>query len=120
MSPTPRKSWDLPGGGDSFKLASKACEYDVEPGKIYGFIADAESGVPIGINVKNKATSEFVRDSKDPRQTSELELAPTAWVTVTEPTTLEVTVWSFIAKPAKYELYAYEWPKLQPSAAAGP
>jgi hypothetical protein len=113
----------LAGADDSFKLVSKTYEFPVEPGKVYGFIADAKSGVPIGINVKNKATSKFLRDAKDPRQTSELELAPTAWVTVTEPAMLEVIVWSLVAKPtdAKYELHAYEWdaPKIGPSVDAG-
>lgn len=103
------------GKVDSFKLESETYDFDVEPGKVYGFIADAESGVPIGINVKNKATSKFMRDAKDPRQTSELELAPTAWITVTEPTTLEVIVWSLVAQPAKYELFAYEWPAPKPA-----
>jgi len=114
---------ELEGADDSFKLVSKSYEFPVEPGKVYGFIADAKSGVPVGINLKNKATSAFLRDAKDPRQTSELELAPTAWVTVTEPATLEIIVWSLVAKPAdaKYELHAYEWdaPKSAPSADAG-
>lgn len=109
------------GDADSFKLVSKTYAFKAEPGKIYGFIADAESGVPIGINVKDKATSAFLRDAKDRRQTSELELAPTAWVTVKEPTTLEVIVWSLVTQPAKYELHAYEWsePSPAPSADAG-
>ena len=107
------------GDVDSFKLVSKAYEFNAEPGKVYGFIADAESGVPVGINVKNKATAAFVRDAKDKRQTSELELAPTAWVTVSEPTTLDVIVWSLVAQPAKYELYAYEWPAPKPKPSAG-
>ncbi len=97
------------GDADSYKLVSKSYAFRAEPGKVYGFIADAENGVPIGINVKNKATSQFLRDAKDERQTSELELAPTAWVTVAEPTTVDVIVWSLIAQPAKYALYAYEW-----------
>lgn len=101
---------ELVGGGDTLKLASKSYTYEVEPGKIYGFIADAKSGVPIGINLKDRATSKFVRDAKDPRQTSELELAPTAWITVDKPTTVEVIVWSLVDKPAQYELFAYEWP----------
>jgi len=109
------------GGADSFKLVSKTYDFKAEPGKVYGFIADAESGVPIGINVKDKATSAFMRDAKDKRQTSELELAPTAWITVKEPTTLEVIVWSLVTQPAKYELHAYEWsePSPAPSADAG-
>lgn len=111
----------LVGSGDSLKLVSKTYTYDVEPDKVYGFIADSKSGVPIGINVKDKATSKFLRDAKDPRQTSELELAPTAWITVEQPTTAEVIVWSLVDQPAEYELYAYEWPKpdAKPSADAG-
>jgi hypothetical protein len=101
----------------SFKLVSKSYSYQAEPGRIYGFIADAESGVPVGINVKKAGTSEFLRDAKDPRQTSELELAPTAWVTVSEPTELEVIVWSLLTQPAKYKLHAYSWP--QPKTASG-
>ena len=107
------------GDVDSFKLVSKTYEFKAEPGTVYGFIADAESGVPIGINVKKHGTSEFLRDAKDPRQTSELELAPTAWVTVSEPTTLDVIVWSLVAQPAKYELYAYAWPAPKPKPSAG-
>jgi hypothetical protein len=110
------------GNVDSFKLVSKSYAFNAEPGKVYGFIADAENGVPIGINVKNQATSQFLRDAKDKRQTSELELAPTAWVTVAEPTTLDVIVWSLVAQPAKYELHAYEWttPTVEPATEPAP
>lgn len=101
----------LAGGGDTLKLSSNSYTHDVEPGKIYGFIADSKSGVPIGINLKDRATSKFLRDAKDPRQTSELELAPTAWITVDKPTTVEVIVWSLVDQPAQYELFAYEWPE---------
>jgi trypsin-like peptidase len=107
------------GDTDSFKLVSETYEFNAEPGKVYGFIADAESGIPVGINVKNKATAAFMRDAKDERQTSELELAPTAWVTVNEPTLLEVVVWSLVARPAKYELFAYEWPMPPAKSSAG-
>jgi len=108
------------GKVNTFKLVSKTYEYKAEPGRIYGFIADAESGVPIGINVKQQGTSKFLRDAKDPRQSSELELAPTAWVTVPEPMTLDVVVWSLVTQPAKYELHAYSWdePKSPPAPAA--
>lgn len=99
----------LAGSGDSLKLVSKTYAFDVEPGKLYGFIADSKSGVPIGINLKDRATSKFLRDARDPRKTSELELAPTAWITVDRPKTLEVIVWSLVAQPAEYELFAYEW-----------
>jgi len=108
------------GKVDSFKLVSQTYEFKVEPGKVYGFIAEAESGVPIGINVKRQGTSEFIRDAKDERQTSELELAPTAWVTVSEPMTVDVVVWSLVAQPAKYALHAFSWeePNSPPSPAA--
>jgi hypothetical protein len=105
-----------PGTQDILDLVSTSYDFEAKPGTVYGFIADAASGIPIGINIKNKETSEFVRDAKDDRKTSELELAPTAWITVSEPTTLEVIVWSFVAQPAEYELYAYTWPEPQPVA----
>jgi S1-C subfamily serine protease len=97
------------GDTKSFKLVQKTYTFDAEPGHVYGFIADAEGGVPIGINVKKKGTDEFLRDAKDPRQSSELELAPTAWVTVTDPTPIEVIVWSLVTQPAKYALHVYSW-----------
>jgi V8-like Glu-specific endopeptidase len=97
------------GDTKSFKLVQKTFKFDAVPGRVYGFIADAEGGVPIGINVKKEGTDQFLRDAKDPRQSSELELAPTAWVTVTEPTTLEIIVWSLVAEPAKFALHAYSW-----------
>ena len=108
------------GKVDSFKLVSKTYTFAAKPGQVYGFIADAESGVPVGINVKQQGTSKFIRDAKDPRQSSELELAPTAWVTVPEPMTLDVIVWSLVAQPARYVLHAYSWeePKSLPSPAA--
>jgi hypothetical protein len=97
------------GETKSFKLVQKTYTFQAAPGQVYGFIADAEGGVPIGINVKKKGTDEFLRDAKDPRQSSELELAPTAWITVTEATTLEVVVWSLVTQPAKYALHVYSW-----------
>ena len=108
------------GKVDSFKLVSKSYLFEVVPGQVYGFIADAEGGVPIGINVKQQGTTKFLRDAKDPRQSSELELAPTAWITVSEPMTLEVIVWSLVTQPARYVVHAYSWdePKSPPPAAA--
>jgi hypothetical protein len=106
-----------PGPVTSLKVVSTSYEFEAQPDHVYGFIADATSGIPVGINVKNKATSEFLRDKNDPRQSSELELAPTAWVTVDKPTTLEVIVWSPLARPADFVLYAYDWAGPTPSAA---
>ena len=74
--------------------------------------------MPIGINVKRDGTDEFLRDAKDPRQSSELELAPTAWITVTEPTTLDVIVWSLVTQPAKFALHAYSWEEPKTSEAS--
>ena len=95
-----------------------------EPGYVYGFIAYAKSGVPIGINVKEKGSSTFLRDKLDPRETSERELAPTAWVTVTQPTPLEIELWSYTdtKQPADYKLYAYRWklPDTNEAASAAP
>jgi hypothetical protein len=83
--------------------------WKAEPGYLYGFIAYSKSGVPIGINVTEKGSTVFLRDAKDPRKTSERELAPTAWVTVNKATDLEVSLWSFTERPAEYVLYAYRW-----------
>ena len=106
------------GDTKSFKLVQKAYTLEAVPGRVYGFIADAEGGVPIGINVKKEGTDEFLRDAKDPRQSSELELAPTAWVTVSEPTTLEIIVWSLVTQPAKFALHAYSWEEAKTSSAS--
>jgi hypothetical protein len=106
------------GDTKSFKLVQKTYTIQAVPGRVYGFIADAEGGVPIGINVKRDGTDEFLRDAKDPRQSSELELAPTAWITVTEPTTLDVIVWSLVTQPAKFALHAYSWD--EPKTASAP
>jgi Trypsin-like peptidase domain len=91
-----------------------------EPGYVYGFIAYAKSGVPVGINVKENKTSKFLRDKQDPRETSERELAPTAWLTVAQPTPLEVELWSYTdgKQPAGYVLYAYRWKLPEANAAA--
>jgi Trypsin-like peptidase domain len=107
-----------PGKTNSFRLVSKTYTFEAKPGFVYGLIADAEGGVPVGINVKRQGSAEFLRDAKDPRQTSELELAPTAWVTVPEPTTIEVIVWSLVTQPANYVLHAYRWEQPTPSPAA--
>jgi hypothetical protein len=106
------------GDTKSFKLVQKTYTFDALPGRVYGFIADAEGGVPIGINVKKEGTDQFLRDAKDPRQSSELELAPTAWVTVTEPTTLDVIVWSLVTQPAKFTLHAYSWEEPKTASAS--
>jgi V8-like Glu-specific endopeptidase len=98
-----------PGSDKAIKLVQQTFTFDAVPGQIYGFIGDAESGVPIAINVKKAGTDEFLRDARDPRQSSEPDQAPTAWVTVSEPTKLEITVWSLTRLPAKFSLRAFTW-----------
>jgi len=107
-----------PGSSKSIKLVQQTFEFKAEPGRIYGFIADAEGGVPIGINVKKAGTDEFLRDAKDQRKSSEPELAPTAWVTVSEPATLEIVVWSLVKQPAKFSLHAYSWEEPKTASAS--
>jgi hypothetical protein len=98
-----------PGKTDTLRFLVKSHTLYAEPGFIYGFIADSEEGTPLGLVVKQKDTSTYLRDAKDPRQTSERELAPYAWVTVPEPMMLEVNVWSFGSQPATYSLHMYRW-----------
>ncbi|HZP10176.1 trypsin-like serine peptidase [Methyloceanibacter sp.] len=98
-----------PGDGKAIKLVQQTFTVDAVPSQIYGFIADAESGVPIAINVKKSGTGEFLGDAKDDRQSHEPSQAPTAWVTVTEPTKLDVTVWSLTRLPAKFSLHQFIW-----------
>jgi hypothetical protein len=106
----------------SFSFVSSTSSYTLEPGHIYGFIADAKSGVRLALNVRKAGSDEFLRDAKDPRQESVPELAPSAWVTVTEPTTVEIDVSGLISQPAKYVLYVYDWDSaaVPPAAEATP
>jgi len=104
----------------SYSFASETHSYVLEPGHVYGFIADAQSGVRLALNVRKAGSDEFLRDAKDPRQTSVPELAPNAWVTVTEPTTVDIDISGLISQPAKYALYVYDWDSQagQPAAEA--
>lgn len=90
----------------------------LEPGHVYGIIADAYNGVPIALNVNKQGISEFLRDAKDPRPMSVSELAPTAWVRVSEESPVEINVFGWIDQPADYVLYVYDWinPREGPSA----
>jgi hypothetical protein len=102
----------------SFSFVSSTLSYQLEPGHIYGFIADAKSGVRLALNVRKAGSDEFLRDAKDPRQESVPELAPNAWITVTEPTKVEIDISGLISQPAKYALYVYEWDSAGVPAAA--
>jgi hypothetical protein len=104
----------------SYSFVSQTYSYVLEPGHVYGFIADAKSGVRLALNIRKAGSDEFLRDAQDPRQESVPELAPNAWVTVKEPTTVEIDVSGLIAQPAKYALYVYDWNSQagQPAAAA--
>ena len=107
-----------PGSSKSIKLVQQTFQFDALPGHVYGFIADAESGVPIAINLKKAGTDQFLRDAQDKRQSSEPDQAPTAWLTVSEPTTLDVTVWSLTSLPAKFSLSAFTWEEPKTASAS--
>jgi hypothetical protein len=104
-----------PGDSETAKFVQVTYPFKAEPGHIYGFIANAESGVPIVINVKKQGTSDYVRDKLDPRVTNEPELAPTAWVS--EPMDIDIVVSTRTELPAEYELMVYDWPQPQPPSA---
>jgi hypothetical protein len=106
----PRKA-----GAASFD--SKTHSFELEPGHVYGFIANSKSGIPIALNVKKQGTSDFLGAKADTQQapgTAQAPgsgLAPTVWVTVDDKTQVEVNVFSMIADPADYDLYVYDWVK---------
>lgn len=104
----------------SYSFVSSTYSYELEPGHVYGFIADAKSGVRLALNVRKAGSDEFLRDAQDKRQESVPELAPNAWVTVTEPTIVEIDISGLISQAAKYALYVYDWdgPAGQPAAEA--
>jgi hypothetical protein len=102
----------------SYSFVSETHSYVLKPGHVYGFIADAKSGVRLALNVRKAGSDEFLRDAQDPRQESAPELAPNAWVTVKEPTTVEIDVSGLIAQPAKYTLFVYDWDSQAGQAAA--
>lgn len=93
--------------GPSFAL--ETYNLVLEPGRLYGLIANSKGGVPIALNVKKANSTEFLRDPRDPRQTADPEIAPTAWVTVQETTPVDVNVFGLISQPTDYVLYVYAW-----------
>lgn len=99
-------------------FVSETYSFELEPGHVYGFMADGKSGVFLGLNVKKKGSAEFLRDEQDPKKTSEPELAPTVLVTVKEPTPVNIDVWSSTPLPADYVLRVYTWDKPPADAAA--
>jgi hypothetical protein len=95
----------------------------LEPGHVYGFIANSKSGLPIALNVKKQSTSAdeppvFLKAKADAQQAPVSPLAPATWVTVDERMTVEVNVFGMIKQPADYELYVYDWVKPAESPAA--
>jgi hypothetical protein len=50
---------------------SESRTLEAKPGFIYGFIVESESGKRIGVVLKQKGTSNFLKDIKDPRRTIE-------------------------------------------------
>jgi hypothetical protein len=98
-----------PKRADHYSFALETYKRVLEPGRLYGFIANSKGGIRIALNVKKSDSTEFLRDPKDPRQTAEPEIVPTAWVTVNEATPVDVNVAGMISQPADYVLYVYTW-----------
>lgn len=93
---------------------SKSYSLTLQPGHVYGFIANSKTGIPIALNVKREGTTEFLRDKADSPEAAGPEqapLAPTTRVTVDKETDVDVNVFGMITEPAEYELYVYDWVK---------
>jgi len=76
----------------------------LEPGRVYGFIADSKR------SQRQKAGQRRLpQRCTRSKKTSERELAPTIFVTVRKKTPIEVNVFGLIARRADYALYAYAW-----------
>ena len=112
-----------PSRSGSASYDSKSYSLILEPGHVYGFIANSKSGIPIALNVKRQGTSEFLGDKSVPPEAAGAEqapLAPTTRVTVDKETEVDVNVFGMITEPTDYELYVYDWvkPGENPSADA--
>ncbi len=109
-----------PSKTGSASYDSKSYSLTLQPGHVYGFIANSKGGIPIALNVKKHGTSEFLRDKTDAAGPGQAPLAPAARVTVDQETEVDVNVFGMISEPAGYELYVYDWvkPEEKPSADA--
>jgi hypothetical protein len=85
----------------SVEIVEQSYNFLAEPGFVYGFIADAKRGVPVGIYLVGGPT--------DPTKSYEPDFAPTEWARVFEPTTLQINVWGRYSQPAAYVLHVYRW-----------
>ncbi len=52
-----------PSRSGSASFDSKSYSLILEPGHVYGFIANSKSGIPIALNVKRQGTSSFLETS---------------------------------------------------------
>ena len=109
-----------PSKTGSASYDSKSYSLTLQPGHVYGFIANSKGGIPIALNVKKHGTSEFLRDKADAASPEQAPLAPAAQVTVDQQTEVDVNVFGMISEPADYVLYVYDWvkPEEKPSADA--
>jgi hypothetical protein len=112
-----------PSKTGSASYDSKSYSLTLQPGHVYGFIANSKSGIPIALNVKKQGTSEFLSekaDRPDAEGPEQAPLAPTVRVTVDQQTQVDVNVFGMITEPAEYELYVYDWVKPAESSSAEP
>ena len=89
--------------------------FEAEPGHVYGFLAqllvDPTNRVRISLRITQ--AGKILKPSANAGQTANTmfatwnEFAPTAWVAVDEPKSLEVRLGGNIDAPAAFELYAY-------------
>jgi hypothetical protein len=108
-----------PGPGAGRHFLTKTVTFTAEPGHVYGFIVNAESGVPLALNIKQvneDGTTVYYRDAKDDRKTSVPELAPTGWVS--KPMTVQLIISGLTDQKADYKLTVYDWTLPPPSADA--
>lgn len=109
-------------GRTSFDLRTHS--WTLQPGHLYGFIADSKNGIPVTLNVKKQGSSTYLKDETTSSQAGAgsvpktSSLAPATLVSVSEPTDVAIDVFSMISQPADYELYVYDWVKPADSPSA--
>ena len=114
-SPQIRSGTLKPNKAGAASYDSASYSWTLEPGHVYGFIADSKSGIPIALNVKrqnaSKAKPEFLKSENTDPQAPVSPLAPAIWVTVDETTPVNINLLALIKNPANYDLYIYDWVK---------
>jgi hypothetical protein len=101
---------------------SQSHNWTLQPGHLYGFIANSKDGIPIALSVKKKGTSDYLDDEAAPQQAPGLgpvpktsSPTPTALISVSEPTEVEIDVFGILSLPAEYALHALTWDELKPT-----